>query len=323
MSPPPRLPPGWSPDWEAAPPVVRRLAHPQTATELLGPLLGGVQVREVTPLREHAGSRWTLRLAARSEGGERPLVAKVYARERPDVARTLAALRRGGLGGPLGVPAPLVYAPGWRLLLVEEAPGVPARDLLRRGEPGVGERAAGWLAALHGPGAPLPSAYRMRDPLPQARRWAAALGEHAPPLRDTGRRLLARLEAAQPVWPPPPHLIHGDFVASHVFLTPARTTVIDWDSWGVGDPAQDAGRFLGSLRHLAARDPALAGPVAEEAQAFTCRYLEAVPAARRALPFYEALACLRKAARLAAKGRPGRTAHAAALLGAAGRALGS
>nr|WP_246580782.1 phosphotransferase [Deinococcus aestuarii] len=319
------MPPGWSPGWEAAPPLVRRLAHPAGATGLLAPLLPGphpLRVREVTPLREHAGSRWTLRLAACAGGEARPLIAKVYARERPDVARTLAALRRGGLEGALGVPAPLLYVPRWRLLVTEEAPGTPARDLLRRGESGVGERAAEWLAALHGSALPLPPVYRMRDPLPQARRWAGTLGEAAPPLGETGRRLLLRLESARPGWPPTPHLIHGDFVVSHVFLTPTRATVIDWDSWGVGDPAQDAGRFLGSLRHLAAREPALAGTVSQEARAFARRYLEAIPAAGGNLPFYEALACLRKAARLAVKRRPGRTAHAAALLEAAGRALG-
>ncbi len=63
-------------------------------------------------------------------------------------------------------------------------------------------------------------------------------------LARDARRLLAALTEARPAWPAPPHLVHGDFSASHVYLTTETTTVIDWDAWGVGDCAEDAGRFL-------------------------------------------------------------------------------
>lgn len=316
------------PGWEGAPLLVHRLSDPARAGEVLRSLPGWpveppFQVHAVTRVRAHPGSRWALRLTTSAEGQDWALFAKVYARERPDIARTLTAVRRGGLDGPHAVPAPLLYVPGWRLLLLEEAPGTPARDLLRRGEPGVGVRVAGWLAAFHTAALPLPAAYRMRDPLVQAGRWSWRLGESAPRLKASGQHLLGRLEAARPAWPPPvPRLIHGDFVTAHVLLNGEQATVIDWDAWEVGDPAQDAGRFLASLRHLAVREPTLAGRASAEADAFASRYGELVPSAGRALPFYEALACLRKAARRAVGGNARRQEHAAWLLEAAWRCVG-
>ena len=144
---------------------------------------------------------------------------------------------------------------------------------------------------------------------------------YAPALAGDTRRLLAALVEARPAWPPLPHLAHGDFSASHVYLAAEATTVIDWDAWGVGDGAEDAGRFLASLRHLAARDPARREAVAREAEAFARTYQAAVPLAGRSLAFYEALACLRTATRLMANGSPRCGRRAAALLAAGERAL--
>jgi len=121
--------------------------------------------------------------------------------------------------------------------------------------------------------------------------------------------------------PTPPHLTHSDFSASHVYLTAKTTTVLDWDAWSVGDRAEDAGRFLASPRHLAARDPARRGAVAGEAEAFARTYQAAAPLAGRSLAFYEALACLRTATRLMPDGKTRRARHAEALLAAGEQAL--
>ena len=178
------------------------------------------------------------------------------------------------------VAAPIAYVPALRLLLLEEAPGLTARAALSRGQAGVGEGAARWLAAFQAAAPPLPAAYRLRDPLVKARRWARALGADAPLLAGAARHLLAALAAAQPAWPAPPHLVHGDFSASHVYLAAETTTVIDWDAWGVGDCAEDAGRFLASLHHLAARDPGAGSERRpRQAELFARTYRAAAPIA--------------------------------------------
>ncbi len=97
--------------------------------------------------------------------------------------------------------------------------------------------------------------------------------------------------------------------------------MIDWDAWGVGNREEDAGRFLASLRHLAAREPARRGAVDQEAEAFARTYHTAVPLAAGSLAFYEALACLRTATRLMAAGSPRRGRRAEALLVAGEPAL--
>jgi len=320
---------------DAAIPHLRRLAHAPEATRLVGDALRGrshpwmargarpLDIRAVTVARAHPGSRWTLRYTVRQGGEDRILIAKVYARDRGDVAATLAALRRGtfGRGQRLQVVAPIAYVPALHLLLEEEAPGQPARAALWGEMIEVGERTARWLAAFHAAAPPLPAVYRLRDPVLKARHWTRTLGAHAPALAENGRHLLAALMEARPAWPPHPHLVHGDFNASHVYLAAETTTVIDWDAWGVGDSAEDAGRFLASLHHLAARDPAQRGAVTQAVAAFARTYRAAVPQAGRSLAFYDALACLRKAAQLAADDRPRRRRHAETLLVAGAQAL--
>jgi hypothetical protein len=320
---------------DAAIPQLRRLTCLPEAARLVDAVLrdqprpwlvrgeGLLDVQDVTVLRGHPGSRWTLRYTVRRGDETRILIAKVYAHDRNDVVATLAALRRLGFGPgqPLQVAAPLAYAPALRLLLLREAPGETARAAMLRGQAGVGDRTARWLAAFHAAAPPLPAAYRLRDPLIKARRWTQALGATAPALAGDARHLCAALVEARPDWPAPPHLAHGDFSAAHVYLAAETTTVIDWDAWGVGDGAEDAGRFLASLHHLAARDPARRGAVAREVGAFTRTYQAAVPLAGRSLAFYEALACLRTATRLMADGSPRRARRAAALLAAGERAL--
>jgi len=201
---------------DAAIPHLGRLTHAPEATRLVGAALrdashpwmahgeGSLDVRAVTVLRAHSGSRWTLRYAVRQGGEDRILIAKVYARDRGDVAATLEALRREGFGHGrcLQVAAPLAYVPALHLLLEEEAAGQPARAALRGGLPEVGERTARWLAAFHAAAPPLPAVYRLRDPVLKARHWARALGAHAPALAADGQRLLAALTEARPVWPP-------------------------------------------------------------------------------------------------------------------------
>ncbi len=320
---------------DTAIPQLRRLTCIPEAARLLDAVLRGqrspwlahdegpLDVQVVTVLRGHPGSRWTLRYTIRRGDEGSALIAKVYARDRGDVVATLAALYRLGFGPgqPLHVTAPLAYVPALRLLLLKEAPGDTARAAVLRGQAGVGDRTAQWLAAFHAAAPPLPAAYRLHDPLIKARRWTQALSASAPALAGDARRLCAALVEGQPAWPASPHLTHGDFSASHVYLAAETTTVIDWDAWGVGDRAEDAGRFLASLRHLAAREPARCGAVDQEAEAFARTYHAAVPLAGWSLGFYEALACLRTATRLMAAGSPRRERRAEALLVAGEQAL--
>lgn len=312
-----------------------RFTHPADAAKLLHAVLtdhpqswmasseGPLDVQATTVLREHTGSRLALRYAIRWGKVERILIAKFYARDRSDVASTLSSLltRGFGPGQPMQVPTLIAYVPEIGLLLMEEAPGQTARVALRHGQSGIGERTAQWLAAFHAAATPLPAAYQLREPVSRARRWAQRLNVNAPALGAEAHYLLAALIDAQPAWPPQPRLVHGDFSISHVYVAAETTTVIDWDSWAVGDCAEDAGRFMASLHHLTARDPERYICSRQAARSFAQTYLALVPMARQSLAFYEALACLRTATRLTARLVPRRVRYAQAMLAAGTLAL--
>lgn len=315
--------------------IAVRFTRPAGATKLLHSVLtdhpqfwmtgseGPLRVQAATVLREHAGSRLVLRYAICWGGVERSLIAKFYARDRSDVASTLSSLVKRGFGPdqPMQVPSLIAYVSRIGLLLMEEAPGQTARTALRHGQSGIGERTAQWLAAFHATAIPLPAAYVLREPLSRARGWARRLDVNAPELGVDTHRLLAALIDTRPAWPPQPRLMHGDFSISHVYVDPETTTVIDWDSWAVGDCAEDAGRFMASLHHLCARDPQRYLCADQAAQSFAQTYLTLVPMARQSFAFYEALACLRTATRVSAKHVPRRVRYAQAMLAAGMLAL--
>jgi hypothetical protein len=320
---------------DAAIPELSRLTHIPEAARLLEPVLmawrenplpgggGSVKLCSVTVLRGHPGSRWTLRYTIARGGHEDTLIAKVYARNRSDVAATLSTLRSKGLGrGQLAqVPSPIAYVPTLRLLLLEDVCGEACRAALQRGRGGIGERAAGWLATFHAAATPIVAAYRARDPMVAAQRWAHSVSVDAPDLKRKARHLLAALTQAQPTPPAPLYLVHGDFGGSHVYLAGETTTVIDWDSCSVGDCAEDAGRFMASLHYLAVRKPERRKAITEAAVTFAEKFQASVPIARRSLAFYEASGCLRKAARLAAHGRSRHLRYASEMLHAGEQAL--
>jgi aminoglycoside phosphotransferase (APT) family kinase protein len=195
--------------------------------------------------------------------------------------------------------------PELHLLLLDGVAGAAVKDLVCD-TADAAARAAHWLAAFQDARVQLPAVYALHHPLARARRWSARLQRGAPALAGAVARLEDALNAAPPPWPPQPRplLIHGDFTAGHIFIAPQTTTVIDWDSCRPGDPPEDAGRFLASLSYLAARQRVSMPTAATAAASFRATYAESHPAAAASLPFYTALACLRKASQLVGASSP-------------------
>lgn len=274
------------------------------------------RVRAVWRLRLHPGSRCTFHYTV--EGWpEAECIAKVYARPQPPTTQILASLQAAGLTAPgrHRVPPVIAELPAPRLVLSRVAPGVPAAELLREGELEAAARAGEWLGAFHAAHVPMPAAYTLRNPLAQAARWTGVIARHAPELANRAGSLHERLLASRPAWPRAVGLIHGDFGAAHVFVAADTTTAIDWDSCRVGDPAEDAGRFIASLWHLAARARITHDDATAAERRFRDAYTTVQPRTTVRLSFYAALACLRKATRLARHGERERY-HAEALLAA-------
>ncbi|HEX6796850.1 MAG TPA: phosphotransferase [Ktedonobacterales bacterium] len=277
------------------------------------------RVRAVRYLRLHPGSRCTFLYTVEGWQGA-ACIAKVYARPRPPLSQTLASLQAAGLTAPARhrVPEVIAELPALRLVLLRVAPGRTAADMLQDGDLEATARAGEWLGAFHTAPIALPTAYTLRYPLAQAARWHDRIARHLPALANRAGALHTRLLNARPQWPGEVRLIHGDFGAAHVFVAAETTTVIDWDSCRVGDPAEDGGRFIASLWHLAARERITRDDAVAGVWRFRAAYAAVQPRIAARLPFYAALACLRKAARLARHGE--RQQHQAEALLTAGQA---
>lgn len=307
----------------------RRLSDPATASALLhGAWRQGLLPDVATPpsvvtaevLRFHPGSRCTVRYCL-ADG--RTWIAKYYVRPQPRLVSLYDMLAgpRGLASAPISMPRMIAYLPRARVLIQQPACGTALKELIvNRQTEAAGMAARGLAALAHAP-LPLPAAYTLRHPLARADRWVGRLSLAAPELADAATRLLAALSEACPVWPAPPHLIHGDLNAAHVFVGERGVELVDWDGAHPGDPAEDAGRLLASLVHLGLRSKAMPDSIAQARAAFTATYAgEAAEIAPR-VPFYSALACLRKASRLVAHPDPRRQVQSATLLTAGISAL--
>ncbi len=92
-------------------------------------------------------------------------------------------------------------------------------------------------------------------------------------------------------------LVHGDFHPDHIFVDGDVVTVIDFERFGVGDPARDLGSFIAHMRTTACFTNKSLAAANLEIDAFRRSYFSAVALAQgvatapRIAPF-EALACI-------------------------------
>jgi hypothetical protein len=182
------------------------------------------------------------------------------------------------------IPRPLQHFSEARLLLEERASGLPfsnyignnSRTSLRHA------RMAGlWLAKLHNlKSAPLgycsykPERCSLEIFLNQL---CATQPSLALPVQEIGaviRRELASFRAEPVAW------VHGDFHPENILVGPGQITVIDFDRFGLADPAKDIGSFIAHMRTMACCSSKSLDAVNHEVQAFWNAYFSSVSPAR-------------------------------------------
>jgi len=240
--------------------VKRHLKHrlPRLAGE------GGiVRVRGIHVVRHKPGRRCLIEYDLRAErpGGDRKR------------ARLLGKIRAGRFGNTdyelvdelwlrgLPVPEPIGTVPAFRMWLQRKVPGLPATDLLA-GPDGVAvaRRVAEAAREVHECGV---QPRREHTPSDELRILAECLRRVAggrPPLERRVRRLLTACERVGERLPSSPRRpIHRDFYADQVIVHGDRLHLVDFDLFCAGDPALDAGNFVGHVTEQALRlhgDPA-------------------------------------------------------------------
>jgi len=220
----------------------------------------------------------------REDADLRRLIGKVY---KGDCGQghfdTLSRLREVGFRppSPFTVVYPVAYVADRCFLLQEKAPGSLLADLIF-GEPDSAafdamERAAAWLAALHGAEVTAqPRLERVRMLVArQGRELMELLPQQAPRVERLAARALTGLDARH-VTPLVPS--HGDFHPKNVFITAeGRVTVIDFDTFGLQEQAADVAYILAQTAIMGYRRRGSFAATTRVRHRLLQAYLEAAP----------------------------------------------
>lgn len=257
---------------DAAMPFLTQATNPEDAARWIGPLAGGsARLLSIRVVRHKPGRRclveYDFERRASSGGSERvTLVGKARARGSSKEADALLRLLRGrGFGEEahdgICVPEPLGVVGEYRMSLQRKVPGIPASKLFgQKGDEQLARTIAQAACKLHRTGILPRRSHSMESEIAILREKLGELSETRRELAPRLSRILERCERLGGRLPSPAaHGIHRDFYADQVLVDGERLYVVDFDLFCQGDPALDAGNFLGHLSEQSLRllgDPA-------------------------------------------------------------------
>ncbi len=258
---------------------------------------------QASVLKLHSGRRCTVDIRLQTDGGWYELVGKIYSTDRSDVYRAMQAIQRAGFERPaeFSIPQPVAYLQPLQLLLQEKVVGPIATKFFltadERTHTEAAERCGRWLAHFH---FVAPKIGPVREPgteMACLERWSRRIARLGQPFADKTAELLKRLENSSLAQGGMETCVsHGSYSPAQVILAKDRTVALDWDAYGVAEPARDVASFIVAIRRLAlgrlgsirARDSA--------AETFKKAYLANGGAnVESRLPFQQAEACLQLA----------------------------
>jgi len=239
---------------------------------------GIVRVRGIHLVRHKPGKRCLVEYDLRVErpGGNRERV------------RLLGKLRAGRFGNSdyeladdlwrrgLPVPEPIATVPALRMWLQRKVPGVPAAELLAAPQGvAVARRIAEAVHDVHESDVRPRREHTSTDELRILCECLRKVAATNPRLEERVDRVLRACERIVDCLPPSPRRpIHRDFYADQVIVHRHRLHIVDFDLFCAGDPALDAGNFVGHVSEQALRlhgDPAA---LADVEDAFESRFCE-------------------------------------------------
>jgi ABC-type multidrug transport system fused ATPase/permease subunit len=258
-------------------PGLIRATDPSELVEMLGPhltrsvpglLLDGCRVEVVRYARGSCVLRYGVawRLASSRRSLKQVVYGKVYGDGQGElVGPVVTALRnhlQDGAGSslPFLVPRFQGYVPDLRLALLEAVPGSPVLPSLLRTRAGTAAPSAAGLtaegavvacarvaAALHRSSIPVGAPHTLAEEIEAVRASVDALAPMAPALATSLHRHLGAVADLALDPPGPLGVAHGDFHASQVLFDGPTTSLVDFDTVCLAEPALDLGRFTGRL----------------------------------------------------------------------------
>lgn len=294
-------------------PTMRRALDPRIAEDALQPVAESqgaatLVVRAIRVARHKPGKRCLIEydvelLPAATSPVVITLLGKLRARGVDSAAAPLlAVLRARGFGDDasdgVSVPAPVGTLPELGMWLQRKVAGSPATPLLAgEGGPTLGARIALALSKLHRANVPARKRHSIADEVEILRDRLGYVAREQPQYASRIRRVLdgcARLAASLPP-PNEQQAIHRDFYSDQLLVSSDRLYLLDFDLYCAGDPALDAGNFLGHVIEQSLRTFGDAQPLSAVAAAFAEEFLRDADAERRhAVRVYTALTVARQ-----------------------------
>jgi hypothetical protein len=232
----------WVYPQDPALPSLPAVSYPEAAGVVLGKF--GIAAEGAT-LRMEAyrpGKRAVLQVATATERW----FAKVV---HPSLAATIHDLHERFRAAGVPVPRSIGFSDAG-LVLLGELPGVPAIDVFERIDR---DRFARGLGELTQHIAGVPVTVGARESLARRVDWYAARMEETAPVfgRETSRLAAVIAERYAATSTPRPVTIHGDLHLGQIFVSESDpsliTGILDIDTAGLGDPADDRGALFGHV----------------------------------------------------------------------------
>jgi glycosyltransferase involved in cell wall biosynthesis len=221
-----------------------------------------VDVRSIQVLRYKPGRRCLIEYHLQSSGlRSKPLtlLGKVSARGSRRRYEIQMAFWKAGFNDTstdgISVPEPLGMIVQWQLWLQRKVSGSLASSLLEQNDaPMLVTRIADALAKIHVSGVETERSHTLADEIATLRQRIARVIDRHPHHQSRLERILARSVELAAVMPESrPAGIHRDFYADQIISNGDRLYLLDFDLYAMGDPALDAGNFLGHLTEQSLR----------------------------------------------------------------------
>lgn len=222
--------------------------------------IGTASVTRVRTIRYRPGISCVLGYVIESETpGPREVIGKVYSKD--DVASGVRAklevLSPQAAEVGLTIPRLLHWSQPDRFVFMDRVPGIGMDRLLFNASSqdealATIDLAAEALARFHGLQLDAPVTRTFESEYKRMRRRLRRIGRIAGGLARQARAVLADHDASDMTTPEEDVcVIHGDFKPDQLLVHDGRTSLVDLDRAGRGDPAVDVGNFMAALRKQA------------------------------------------------------------------------
>ena len=228
-----------------------------------GSVNGLIEVRSIKVLKYKRGRRCVIEYQLESQTAARPtpmtLIGKASARASSRKYGIQKAFWDAGFQDTstdgISVPEPIGLIVHWHLWLQRKVPGEVASSVLDREDaPKIVGHVADALVKIHQSAVKPTRLHTLTDELSTLHHSIGKVIARNPHLESRLEGMLERCRELAAVIPQSSFSgIHRDFYADQVILNGERLYILDFDMFTAGDPALDAGNFLGHLTEQSLR----------------------------------------------------------------------